>query len=157
MERLKKLTPPGTDGMKTIQIIAALWVLVAIERMARFAFFFPMALGSLPNTGGSTYAEMPIYQSGFGALLDAVFTAVHPLPPVARPILLFYLAVKGIVNERSYRQGSRADYTMNRLPDRWERHRRAWALPGIGLLGLAVIALIITLVCQRVYGFYVSL
>ena len=156
MERLKQLTPPGTDGMKTIQIISVLWVLVAIELMARFAVYFPLALGSLPNIGGSTYVEMPIYQSGFGALLDAVFIAVYPLPPVARPVLILYRAVRGIVNERSYRQGSRADYTMKRLPDKWERHRRAWALPGIGLVGLAVISLIITLVCLRIFGAYIA-
>lgn len=160
MERLKRLTPPGMDGMKTIQVIAALWVLAAIELMARFAVYFPMALGPLPWSGGSTYVELPIYQSGFDALMGVVFThgilTAAPIPPLAGLGLILYLLIRGIANEQSYRQGSRSDYTMKRLPDKWERHRRAWALPGIGLIGLAVIYLIVTLVCQRVYGIYIA-
>ena len=160
MERLKQLTPPGTDGIKTIQIIAALWVLAAIELMARFAVYFPMVLGPLPWSGGSTYVELPIYQNGFGTLMGVVFThaisAAVPVPPLAGLGLILYLLIRGIANEQSYRQGSRADYTMKRLPDKWERHRRAWALPAIGLIGLAVIYLIVTLVCHRVFGVYIA-
>ena len=160
MERLKNLTPPGTDGMKTIQIIAVLWVLAAIELMARFAVYFPMVLGPLPWSGGTTYVELPVYQNGFGTLMGVVFThaisAAVPVPPLAGLGLILYLLIRGIANEQSYWQGSRADYTMKRLPDKWERHRRAWALPAIGLIGLAVIYLIVTLVCHRVFGVYIA-
>ena len=40
----------------------------------------------------------------------------------------------------SHRQGSKSIYTMRRLPDRWELHRRCLTLPAAGLALCAVLA-----------------
>ena len=46
---------------------------------------------------------------------------------------------------------SRSIYLMARLPSRWERHRRAWTLPILGMLLCLLAALLFTLLCYAVY------
>lgn len=156
--KLKKLVPPGKDGTGMMVLIVIGWVLTAAELMARFAVYFPMVLGALPPGGGSSYVELPLPSAGFGRLMGVVFThavrTAMPLPPLAGTLLLLYLLVKGVSNETAFRRGSRADYTLRRLPDRAARCRMAWGLPGIGIAGLAAIFLGMMFVCEVIYRVY---
>ena len=156
--QLKKLVPPGKDGTGTAILIVIGWVLAAAELMARFAVYFPMALGALPPGGGSSYVELPLLPADFRTLMGVVFThavrAAIPVPPLIGLLLVLYLLVKGVSNEMAFRRGSRADYTLRRLPDRSARRRMAWGLPGIGIAGLAAIYLGMMFVCEVIYRVY---
>ena len=97
-------------------------------------------LSGLPMTlmaGGFLLLSFALPRVGapWGAYLAWVAVLVCGVP-------LLYLAVRVIAHYRSYRTGSRADYTMKRLPDGREYHRRALALPLFGLAGLALVYLV---------------
>jgi len=49
------------------------------------------------------------------------------------------------INYASHRMGSRSDYLMRRLPDRWEWHRRCLTVPlaAVALSALLVLALLV--------------
>lgn len=63
-------------------------------------------------------------------------------------VTLLYLIAKVL---QSYQWFRAARYTVRRLPNRWEMHRRCWGLFGYGIAGLAVTHLIVTLVFLILY------
>lgn len=52
---------------------------------------------------------------------------------------LAYLAIGVFSNYRSHYMDSRSIYTMRRLPNRWELHRRCWTVPILAALAGAVL------------------
>ncbi len=131
MKRLEQCVPPSVDGAGELGTIYVLWVLTGINMLGRMIPFFE-ALQYLREHGGTLFSFW------------YYFTAPRYIFPVlVLPVMvivsLLYLGAKIIAHYQSYRTGSRADYTMRRLPDRREYHRRALAIPLFGLLVLVVI------------------
>ena len=131
MQRLKQCVPPGVDGAGELGTIYVLWVLSGINMLGRMIPFFE-ALQYLREHGGT------LFQFWY------YFTAPRYIFPVlVLPVMvivsLLYLGAKIVAHYQSYRTGSRADYTMKRLPDKTEYHRRTLAIPLFGLLVLVVI------------------
>lgn len=62
-------------------------------------------------------------------------------------LMLCFIAVRYAY----YRQGSRADYLMRRLPDRMDRHRRCLLVPLFAALSCAAAAAVLLLVYFAVY------
>lgn len=155
---LSRLVPPGADPVRPLAVICVLWVLAAIELTARFAVYFPIALGALPEFGGSAYVELPLLPPSFSALMGTAFTRgiflPVRLPPLMGTALAIYLLALGLGHAQSFTRGSRADYTMRRLPDRGALRRRTWGLPILGLAGLIILYFCIVLLCWKIYGLY---
>lgn len=98
-------------------------------------------------------------------LYRKVGTEVHLRPDavmpdfvdVLRPFLMGFLilalcmAAFIAVHYAYHHQGSKSIYLMRRLPDRWERHRRCWTLPLLGIAACLLAALILLLIY---YGLY---
>ena len=128
---LAALAPPGVDGAGELGTIYVLWALTGVNMLGRMIPFYE-ALQNLREHGGTLFSFW------------YYFTAPRNLMPVlVLPVMvivsLLYLGAKIIAHYQSYRTGSRSDYTMKRLPDRKEFHRRALAIPLVGLLVLIVI------------------
>ncbi len=136
IRRLEQCVPPGADGGQELWTIYVLWVLSAIEILFRGPGVFATEVLRLKKAG----LEIEPFFAYFSAAWW--FAPLLMVMPVMVLVTLIYLAAKVNAHYSVYRsRGSRADYTMRRLPDRREYHRRALALPLFGLLGLALVYL----------------
>lgn len=128
----ERLAPAGVNAKRETawtvvgMVASALWSLGAIKNMWDWWF----ALKGLPEFGVYD-AAMPPYPRILGSALAGF------------EIMIVVLAALAIWHYVSHRQGSRSDYIMRRLPDRWELHRRCLAIPlaGIGMCILLAAAL----------------
>ena len=131
--KLEAIAPPGVDAKAEIQTIQLLWILSALNMLGRMLPYLD-TLSFIRDHGG-TLCEFWLY---FTAPRYYFFPVLAALP-VMVIVTLVYLAARLIARYQSYRIGSRADYTMKRLPDRKEYHRRAIAVPLFGLIGLVIV------------------
>ncbi|MBQ9720214.1 MAG: hypothetical protein IJV64_05915 [Oscillospiraceae bacterium] len=143
--RLDQCVPPGMDGMGEFGTLWGLWVLIAVEVVWRSLGSFLPELTRLKALGDPIE---PFFLYYFGTWW---FASVLVMLPVSVIVTLLWLAVKTLSHYRFYRRGARADYTMRRLPDRWEYHRRALALPLFGLIGTVLVYLVVLALCIAVY------
>lgn len=136
MQRLKQCVPPGADGGQELWTIYVMWMLSAMNIFFRGPGVYVTEILRLKKAGRP--AE-PFFLYFWGTVW---FSPVLAVLPVMVLVTLMYLAAKVVAHYRVYRGGgSRADYTMRRLPDRREYHRRALAVPFFGLIGLALVYL----------------
>lgn len=128
---LSFLCPVGRDwrSMRQLYLIPLVLLLV---------LSFLVFLGIYDNT-----RSLLVHQDGDWAVTTAVLghdlPYGHKMPPFRMmgrivlaplPYMAASLLIGGVAsNYRFCRSGSRSDYTMRRLPDPWEYHRRCWALP----------------------------
>lgn len=146
MQRLKQCVPPGVDGGQELWTIDILWVLTALDVLFRGPGVFVTEVLRLKKAG----LEIEPFFSYFSG--SWWFAPVLMVLPVMVLVTLLYLAAKVIAHYRSYRGGgSRSDYTMRRLPDRKEYHRRALAIPLFGLIGLALVYLVVLGIDVAIY------
>ena len=131
--KLEAIAPPGVDAKAEIQTIQVLWILSGLNMLGRMLPYLD-TLSFIREHGGTLF-EFWLY---FTAPRDAFYPVLAALP-VMVIVTLVYLAARLIARYQSYRIGSRADYTMKRLPDRKEYHRRAIAVPLFGLIGLVIV------------------
>ena len=131
--KLEAIAPPGVDAKAEIQTIQVLWILSGLNMLGRMLPYLD-TLSFIRDHGGTLF-EFWLY---FTAPRYYFFPVLAALP-VMVIVTLVYLAARLIARYQSYRIGSRADYTMKRLPDKTEYHRRALAVPLFGLLVLIVI------------------
>lgn len=54
---------------------------------------------------------------------------------------------------QSFSQGAMSIYTMRRLPDRWELHRRCWTQPLLSVLAEALLFAVLTGLCWLLWWF----
>lgn len=136
MQKLKQCVPPGVDGGQELWTIYVLWMLSALNLLFRGPGVYVTEILRLKKAGQP--AE-PFFLYFWGTVW---FSPVLAVLPVMVLVTLIYLAAKVMAHYRLYRGGgSRADYTMRRLPDKTEYHRRALAIPLFGLAGLALVYL----------------
>ena len=144
MKKLESLVPPGVDGESELYHIQVLWGLTAVNVLFRILPFLYDVIdlwkGAWPLEPFWYYYAAPYW---IAPLLMVI--------PTFALVALIYLAAKVLSHYRSYRRGARSDYTMRRLPDPWERHRRAWALPLFGLIGLVIVYALSLGLCVALY------
>ena len=146
MQRLKQCVPPGVDGAGELGTIYVLWMLSALNLLFRGPGVFVTEILRLKKAGQP--AE-PFFLYFWGTVW---FSPVLAVLPVMVLVTLIYLTAKVIAHYRMFRSGgSRSDYTMKRLPDRREFHRRALAIPLFGLAGLALVYLAVLGIDIAVY------
>lgn len=141
----EQCVPPGVDGAGELWTIRVLWILTAMELLFRGVGVFAPEILRMKKAG---LPAEPFCLYFFGPWW---FSPVLMALPVTAIVTLLYLAVRVIAHYRSYRTGSRADYTMKRLPDGREYHRRALALPLFGLAGLALVYLVFFAINLAIY------
>ncbi len=130
-----KLSPVGISGGRRAARIgigtlaAALWSCGAISRISRARRYYELYRRPVPS-----------------------FRDVLGSAPAGFEILWLALAVMLIRNYTYHLRDSRADYTMRRLPRRWEYHIRCWALPSLGLIISALLAAILLALYGWLYG-----
>ena len=130
MQRLKQCVPPGVDGAGELGTISVLWMLSALNLLFRGPGVFVTEILRLKKAGQPA-EPFSLYFWG-----TVWFSPVLAVLPVMVLVTLLYLAAKVLSHYRLFRsRGSRADYTMRRLPDRWDLHRRCLALPAAGIVG----------------------
>ena len=146
MQRLKQCVPPGADGGQELWTIYVMWMLSAMNIFFRGPGVYVTEILRLKKAGRP--AE-PFFLYFWGTVW---FSPVLAVLPVMVLVTLIYLAAKVVAHYRVYRGGgSRADYTMRRLPDRREYQRRALAVPLFGLIGLALVYLAVLGIDIAVY------
>lgn len=79
------------------------------------------------------------------------FAVVLGVSLAAFPMVAMMMAVFGVLHYTCHRRGSRADYTMRRLPDRWELHRRCLTIPACTVLICLLAAFALLLVYYGIY------
>lgn len=79
--------------------------------------------------------------------LDDLLYGTFPLLPVVFVATVFMI----ILNYRSYRRPAKGYYLMQRLPNRWEMHKRCLLLPLAELLLHVIICVTVCLVCYLIY------
>ena len=134
-QAIERCAPPGVDGAGELWTIRILWILTALEILFRGPGVFVPEILRLKEAGAEA-GRFFFYFTGvwwFAPLLAL---------PTMGIVTVIYLAVKALSHYRYFRHGVRADYTMRRLSDPREYHRRALALPLFGLIGLGIVTLV---------------
>lgn len=141
---LSKYSPPGMDLKQEKQIFA--WGIILSILYSTFYYFskYAVAYGELYIRVGSklvlnTAATMP----DFKALLGYSFIGFAIVSVMMVGFILYHYSY--------YRQGSMSLYLMKRLPKKFELHKRALALPIIGLLLCFVTVFVLRMVYFIVY------
>lgn len=133
---LSRYTPVGAETRDQLTIMLAALVISALWSL-KLPFVIIRELNGLKSC---LEAGMNIYVDSFSRLIGSAFYGFY--------IIALVSAGLAVWNYASHRQGSRADYLMRRLPDRWEYHRRCLAVPLAGIL----ISLGLALVLRLLYG-----
>ena len=141
--RLDRLAPPWQD--------ARAWLKRAIPAVIAAALFSTVYCGNY-STQCTEYARtLKRFAGDRARLADYIeFFGIQPFWTTARIYLLplpllgaVLLLVGAAANYLHARSGARSDYTLRRLRDPWEYHRRCLALPLAGMLAcLALFALL---------------
>lgn len=144
LDAFRRLTPPGIDTELELRWLAAGLGMAAALSLTFFGWF-GQALGELyaiGPLGRRTLREGAVMTPFYRLLGNSLwgFAAVALAAPALAVWHYLY-----------HRQGSRADYRMRRLPDRWEYHRRCLALPALALVAAALMAAVMTLIFYGVY------
>lgn len=84
------------------------------------------------------------------AVMPDFVDVLHPLL-MGFPLLALCLAAFIPLRYAYHHQGSKSIYLMRRLPDRWERHRRCWTLPLLGIAACLLAAFILLLIYYAIY------
>lgn len=139
--------PPGISVQRERK---RLWIFWAVSLLYSLIFFLRLYL-SVNRLYDTCYGQKRLIS---GAVMDR-FTDV-----MGSSLILFlitivcHLFLAGFYY-LSFYQGSRSIYTMRRLPDRWELHRRCWTFPLISALTTWAIAMACLMIFLWIYGMVV--
>ena len=132
-DRLDRLVPVGMSGKSELCLLAAGLALAALISLG-FLANFSSAVNALYIRSGSVRMLDPnAVMAPFAELVSGCFVGFGVLA-----VIMPFLA--GYHYSRHYSGGSRSIYTMRRLPDRGELHKRCLALPAAALLSAAVVS-----------------
>ncbi len=138
---LSRLIPPGYNGRRPLYYLLAGGGLGAL-----YSLRFLIDWGNL---------RRKLYLASGALRPDA---EMEDFAALFRPVGRYFLAVAaaflliGLVALWAYgRRGARSDYTMRRLPQRFERVRRVVALPVLAWLSLLLLAFVLMLLYYLIY------
>lgn len=145
---LSRYAPPGWDLRREKQIFGYGMILAAFAGLVVFLARFCDALDRLywtQRVDGEWErtlrpgAVMADYKEVLGGAL------------LGFGILALCLAAFIPLHYAYHHQGSKSIYLMRRLPDRWERHRRCWTLPLLGIAACLLAAFLLLAACYAIY------
>lgn len=143
---LARHAPPGID-LKYLKNALAWGLIVA----SLYSLLFPGWLNRVHHNffGDDAYIEPGMLFPDFLLLIKAGDGKDYMM--IFRILIPCMLAFT-IYHYAYHRAGSRSDYLMRRLPDRWEYHRRCWTLPLV-CAGLVLLTEVVLLLSY--FGIYV--
>ncbi|MBE5950473.1 MAG: hypothetical protein E7260_02640 [Lachnospiraceae bacterium] len=141
--KVERLSPPGQD-VNSLRIIYP--ISLALSQVALFFDFI--------NRWTEAESIIEVYRIGetlctTGVLPGYLYLITHAFRWPGYLVLLFLCFVIG--NYTCYYQESKSIYTMKRIPDRFEIHKRAWAVPFLFVLGLLAVSVVTALLCMFIY------
>ncbi len=140
---LHRNTPPGLPLRWDITYILAFQIIAFLLVLIGFALRYDDARAGLFSRPDYVLIE-GIMMVPFTELIDPSFTDMYlPLTVVMLLPITYHYAY--------YRQESMPIYLMKRLPNRFERHRRALTLPLLSALATPAIAIYLRALCFAIY------
>lgn len=142
---LDKYSPAGYDWRQELKYFAG-GLISALLYSLGFLYRLGNARNLLyitsPLTGKRVLREGMLMQD-FAELLGRSLLAF--------PLVALMMAVFGALHYAYHRRGARSDYTMRRLPDRWELHRRCLTIPACAVLICLIAGFLMLLVYYGIY------
>ena len=148
---LKSMLPVGWDDKATADSLVLLHLGSVLSILA--------FLWKYLNARADLYIQIPGSVNFYSFDLDPTRTIVPFRELISGGPLLgcwCFLVINVIQVWSHYRyhfQDSMSIYTMRRLPDRWELHRRCWTQPVLSALTELLIFMVLTVLCAMLYYF----
>lgn len=125
MKRLEldRYAPVGSDWRQELKYFAgglAAALLYSLRFPLRLRDAYELLYRTSPLTGTRVLRQGALMPD-FAELIDRCLLGF--------PLAALMMAVFAALHYAYHRRGARSDYTMRRLPDRWELHRRCLAIP----------------------------
>lgn len=142
---LQRLVPPGVNARQELTWMLVGWALSFVYSLG-FAMRLAQELSALYRvTGGKRVLRIDAVMPDFAGLLGSHLYG----------FLLVALCMLAIVayHYLYHRQGSKSIYTMRRLPDGMELHRRCWTLPVLMALASLLAAFVLLMIYYAIYMF----
>lgn len=121
---LERYAPVGYDWRRELKFFAGGLIGAFLYGTLRYGLRLRSAYDSLyylSRTTGQRILREGVVMEDFAVLIDRCLSAF--------PLIALMMAFFAVLHYAYHRRGSRSDYTMRRLPDRWEMHRRCLAIP----------------------------
>lgn len=136
---ISRYAPVGTEARRQVTMMLA-----ALAISVLWSFKLPsVIIGELNYLKGCLEAGMNFPVDGFTQLIGSAFYGFY--------IIALVSVGWAVWNYAGHRRGTRADYLMRRLPDRWEYHRRCLTLPLAGIVLSLGSALLLRLSYRALY------
>lgn len=142
---LDRFAPAGYDWRQELKYFAGGLI---------SAFLYSLRyLGRLRNGYEALYTTSPLTGKRVlrGDLMMTNFCDLIDNCLLAFPLVALMMAVFGVLHYAYHRRGSRSDYTMRRLPDPWEMHRRCLTIPVCTVLICLITEFAMLLVYYGIY------
>ena len=142
--RCERYAPPGLslESMKNTYIWCVLFSFGGLLWFVMRFFYHKDKLFE-ENQLGERFLREGAVMADFDAVLGLSFVwCALGAMVLAAYIVYFYC---------SYHSGSKSIYTMRRLPDRWEIHRRSIPLPLLAAASIVVLRAVLVLICFAAY------
>ena len=140
---------PWANAKAHLGAFLALLILPVLYSLASYLPMLSLALSQVHVYGQPDVVDPGSRMTDFADLVGILGAVSNFFSrPVFFPFLLMLggAGVLAVVYRLSFRWGSRSDYLMGRLPDRWELARRSFRLPLVlALVTLGVMALLLVL------------
>ena len=146
VEKWEKYTPPGIEFTKQMTIC-----LTGIS--AAFGWSWSFLVKYLTARGELFERTMTGLVVRDGAMMQDFWNLVHEDMDSLDGFLVFYLVMIGLMvyHYLYYYQGSKSIYLMQRLPDRWEIHRRNVTLPLVAIVLGILTEIVVLLLYYAIY------
>ncbi len=146
VEKWEKYTPPGIEFTKQMTIC-----LTGIS--AAFGWSWSFLVKYLTARGELFERTMTGLVVRDGAMMQDFWNLVHEDMDSLDGFLVFYLVMIGLMvyYYLYYYQGSKSIYLMQRLPDRWEIHRRNVTLPLVAIVLGILTEIVVLLLYYAIY------
>ncbi len=142
---LDRFAPVGYDWRQELRYFAGGFIaafLYSLRFIVRLKDARNMLYITSHLTGQRVLREGMLMQD-FAELIDKCLLAF--------PLVALVMALFGALHYAFHRRGSRSDYTLRRLPDRWEMHRRCLTIPACTALICLIAGFAMLLVYYEIY------
>ena len=145
----KKLLPPGWDWENlrySLRLYHGLSLMSLFAFLTRYANAWNLLYVQRLQSNGITVKELRP-----GAVIAPFRELMAGMPYLGLWCFAILMAIQVWRHYSYHTQGSHSVYLMRRLPDRWEYHRRCWAIPMLAMVRELVFFAIGTAACGLIY------
>lgn len=142
---LERFAPVGYDWRQELKYFAG-GLIGAFVYSLRYVFRLRndyINLYYISRTTGERILRGDIMMRNFCDIIDNCLLAF--------PLVALVMALFAALHYVYHRRGSRSDYTMRRLPDRWEMHRRCLTIPVCAVLICLIAGFVMLLIYYGIY------